>query len=371
MSTGLRVAYTLEQCWHDVPGGTAIAALEVHRRLLHRSREIGDIEVVAVAGRHRRPPVESYRPHGDVRMWPIARPWLYESWNRLDRPSVESATGAVDVCHSTVAIPAPSAAPSVVTVHDVAFVRTPERFTRHGVRVMRRGLDRCRDAERVICPSRATADELIELGFDPGRIRVVPWGVERRAVHPADRARVSRRYSLPSTFVLFVGTVEPRKNLGRLVAAMRALPDVPLVLAGASGWGDGLPDQLADHLPDPVSGARVLPLGFVPADDLRPIIELASVVAYPSLEEGFGLPILEAMAHGTPVVTSNRSSMVEVAGGAAVLADPHDVDSIAEAVRVALDDRDRWAQRGLERAASCSWERTVESTIDVYREVVR
>jgi glycosyltransferase involved in cell wall biosynthesis len=360
--TGLRVAYTLEQCWHDVPGGTALAALEVHRRLLRRAAEVGDVEVVAVAGRHRRSPEASYRPEGAVRMLPLARPWLYEAWNRIDRPRIERASGAVDVCHSTVAIPAPSAAPAVVTVHDVAFVTTPERFTRHGVRVMRRGLDRCRDAARIVCPSRATADALLDLGFDSTRVRVVPWGVERRVVLDDDRERVRRRYDLPTSFVLFVGTVEPRKNLGRLVEAMRALPDVALVLAGAPGWGDG----------SSVSPARqIRPLGFVPTDDLRALMELASVVAYPSLEEGFGLPILEAMAHGTPVVTSDRSSMTEVAGGAAVLADPLDVESIAEALRTALDDRATWSALGVARAAACSWDRTVEATLAVYREAVR
>jgi glycosyltransferase involved in cell wall biosynthesis len=283
---------------------------------------------------------------------------------------VERASGPIDVCHSTVAIPAPSDAPAVVTVHDIAFVKTPERFTKHGVRVMRRGLDRCRDAARIICPSRATADDLVDLGFDAARLRVVPWGVERRPVGVDDRERVRLRYSLPSSFVLFVGTLEPRKNLSRLVEAMRSLPDLPLVLAGPTGWGDDVAGagSVRESVRRPDGGVR--PLGFVPTEDLRPLIELASVVAYPSLEEGFGLPILEAMAHGTPVVTSDRSSMVEVAGGAAVLADPLDVDSIADAVRLALVDRAVWVERGLERAATCSWDRTVDATVAVYREVV-
>jgi hypothetical protein len=138
----LRVAYTLEQCWHDVPGGTTVAALEVARRLDARA----DIDLVGVAGRHSEQPPSRSHPPVPVRQLPIARPWLYEAWNRLGRPLVERATGPIDVCHSTLAIPAGTRAPHVVTVHDVAFVHHPERFTRHGVRVMRAGLERCRTA---------------------------------------------------------------------------------------------------------------------------------------------------------------------------------------------------------------------------------
>lgn len=358
----MRIAYTLEQCWHDVPGGSAVAALEVHRRLLRRGERQGDVEVVAIAGRHRVAPPPPYRPEGPVVTLPLARPWLYESWNRLGWPLVEAVTGPIDVCHSTVAVPAATAAPHVVTVHDVAFVHAPERFTRHGVRVMRRGLDRCRRADLVLSPSRATADDLAELGFDPDRLRVVPWGVERIEVADRDVARIRAAYALPTDFVLFVGTIEPRKNLHGLVAAMRSLPDVPLVVAGADGWGDGRPDGVADR-------GDVRFLGFVPAADLRPLLQSATVVAYPSLQEGFGLPILEAMAQGTPVVTSRGSSTEEVSAGAAPLADPRDPESIADALRTVLADRDRWSAAARARAAACTWDATVDATVAAYREV--
>lgn len=361
MPEPLRVAYTLEQCWHDVPGGSAVAALEVHRRLLRRGAEHGDVEVVAVAGRHRSLPEPPFRPEGPVRSLPLARPWLYEAWNRCDRPWVESATGPIDVCHSTVAIPAATRHPHVVTVHDVAFVHTPERFSRHGVRAMRRGLDRSRGADLVLCPSRATAADLVDLGFDETRVRVVPWGVEPVEVDDADLARVRTTFGLPSTFVLFVGTIEPRKNLSGLVTAMRSLPDVPLVVAGAEGWGDALP-----------AGAEIADvrfLGFVTAPDLRPLFQAATVFAYPSFEEGFGLPILEAMAQGTPVVTSRGSATEEVAGGAAILADPNDPESIGAAIGAALAARDHWSGLARERAASCSWDATVDLTVAAYRQV--
>jgi glycosyltransferase involved in cell wall biosynthesis len=350
----VRVAYTLEQCWHEHPGGSATSAIEVARRLIERR----DVELVGIAGRHRNQPEPAFAPPITVRQLAIARPWLYESWNRFERPRVERATGPVDVCHSTIAIPAAARTPHVVTVHDVAFVHHPERFSRHGVRVMRAGLERCRRADLVLCPSRATVADLIALGFDEGRIRLVPWGVEAVPVTDADRARVRAAYALPERFVLFVGTVEPRKNLRRLTRAAAALdPPLPLVVAGATGWGDAAPEDGGVHF-----------LGFVPQRDLPALYSSAAAFAYPSLEEGFGLPIIEAMAYGLPVVTSRGSATEETAGGAAVLVDATEVDSIAEGIVTALDDPSRWGELGRAHAATLTWEAAADATAAAYRE---
>lgn len=352
MPEQLRVAYTLEQCWHDVPGGTAVAALEVVRRLSDRS----DIEVLGVAGRHRRPPDPAVRPPVAVRTLPLARPWLYETWNRFGWPKVEAATGPIDVCHSTTAIPGATAAPHVVTVHDIAFVHSPERFTGHGVRVMRAGLERCRTADLVLCPSRATAADLTAIGFDPGRLRIVPWGVTAIDVAEAEIAAVRRDLELPTEFVLFVGTLEPRKNLGRLADAA-ARVGLPLVVAGADGWGER-----------PAVGGDVRFVGFVAAERLPVLYAAATVFAYPSLREGFGLPIVEAMAQGTPVVTSAGSSTEEIADGAAVLVDPMEVGSIAAGLERAMVDAGPLTELGRSRASELSWDRTVDATVDAYRE---
>lgn len=351
----LRVAYTLEQCWHEVPGGSAVAALEVARRLVARP----EVELIGVAGRHRRRPDAAFAPPIAVRSLPLARPWLYESWNRFEWPRVERAAGAVDVCHSTVAIPAATKSPHVVTVHDVAFVRAPERFTGHGVRVMTRGLDRCRRADLVLCPSATTRGDLVDLGFDEHHIRVVPWGVAAVPVGDDDVARVRSKYALPERFVLYVGTVEPRKNLSRLARANSALADqLPLVVAGAPGWGEAGNGE---------PGARFL--GFVPDRDLAALYASATVFAYPSLEEGFGLPVAEAMAYGLPVVTSRGTATEEIAGGAAVLVDPADVESIRDGLANALADAPQLAARGRARAAELSWDATVDATLAAYREV--
>lgn len=353
----MRVAYTFEQCWHDVPGGTATSALHVARRLAGRT----DVELVGVAGRHRRPPDPAYRPPVPIHALPLARPWLYETWNRFGWPTVERTTGPVDVCHSTVAIPAATEAPHVVTVHDVAFLNAPERFTSHGARTMRAGLERCRQVDLVLCPSRATGEALLAIGFDEGRLRVVPWGVEAVPVSDEDRARVRTRYGLPDRYVLFVGTLEPRKNLMRLAEAVARLDTPPeLVVAGAEGWGDALPSAGEGRF-----------VGFVPNEDLPAVYAGAAAFAYPSLEEGFGMPIAEAMAYGVPVVTSRGSATEEVAGGAAVLVDATDVESIAAGLDAALADDGSLRTAGLARAGELSWDATVEATLAAYREVVR
>ncbi len=357
MPDPLRVAYTVEQCWHDVPGGTATAVLEVARRLVGRS----DVELVGVAGRHRAPAPDAFAPPMTVEQLVIARPWLYETWNRFGWPKVERATGPVDVCHSTTAVPAATRAPHVVTVHDVAFLHTPERFTRHGARVMRVGLERCRRADLVLCPSEVTASDLVAIGFARDIVRVVPWGVEAIAVDDTDRDRVRRRYDLPAEFVLFVGTVEPRKNLSALVEAMSvAATDLPLVVAGASGWGDAAGSS---------GDARFI--GFVAPADLPALYSLATVFTYPSLQEGFGLPVAEAMSYGVPVVTSQGTSTEEVAGGAAVLVDPTDIESIATGVDDALARTDELRPASLRRAGELSWDATVDATVDAYRSVAR
>ena len=294
-----------------------------------------------------------------VERLPLGRPWLYETWNRFEWPNVEVATGPIDVCHSTTSIPAATRSPHVVTVHDLAFVHTPERFTRHGVRVMTAGLERCRRADLVLCPSAATAADLASGGFDESRVRVVPWGVETRSVDDEACSSTRRRFDLPDAFVLFVGTIEPRKNLAALASAVRRSEmSLPLVVAGSAGWGDAAP-----------AGDDVRFVGFVDDGDLAALYSLASVFAYPSLQEGFGLPVVEAMAHGTPVVTSSGTATEEVAGGAAVLVDPTDVESIAAGLDEAVRHADELRVAGLRRAGELSWDATVDATIEAYRAV--
>ena len=354
----IRVAYTVEQCWHPSPGGTAIAALRIARELAARP---GDVELHLVAGKHPIAPVVEFRPSGSVAMLPLARPVLYEAWNRLNWPKVESVTGEIDVAHATGLVPCATAAPLVVTVHDLAFVHDPAKFSRQGVRTMNRSLGAIiRRADRVICSSEATRRDCEAAGIPTDRLRLVPLGVDVDVVPDAEIERVRRRYLLPDDFVLFVGTFEPRKNLARLAEAMRR-PDMPgpLVVAGAAGWGDV---GIVDH------GATLF-LGFVPASDLAPLYAAATVFAYPSEREGFGLPLAEAMAQGAAVVTSSGTSTEEVAGGAAVLVDPFDIDDIARGIVEAADRRGELDAAARRRAGELTWERSAELTLAVYREL--
>ena len=355
----VRVAYTVEQCWHPVPGGTAVAAVRIGREL---GSMPGAVELHYVAGRHPAPPAVPYRPDGSVAMLPLSRPWLYETWTRLHWPKVESVTGEIDVVHATGLVPAATSAPLVVTVHDLAFLDHPEQFTGHGARVMRRSLRAIeRRADLVICSSAATVERCVSAGLSADRLRHVPLGVDVVDVHAADVERVRRRYRLPAEFILFVGTLEPRKNLRRLIEAVERVGDLPLVVVGMNGWGD----QPA------LDGPHTLLVGFVPDEDLPPLYAAASVFAYPSEREGFGLPVLEAMAQGTPVVTSRGTSTEEVAGGAAVLVDPFDVDAIATGLDEAARSGPALATAGRSRAAACTWRSTAELTLGVYRELVR
>ena len=330
----MRVAYTLEQCWHRVPGGTGVAALHVARAMAGHP----EVELVGVAGRHPQPPADPWVPPIPVRQLPLAAPWLYETWLRAAWPKVERATGPVDVAHATTLIPCPADAPVVVTLHDLAFLHEPEHFTRHGVRVFQRSLGAIRrHARLVLCCSHATMDDAVAAGIPADRVRFVPLGVDADRVDDAAVRAVRATYSLPDEFVLFVGTVEPRKNLRGLVDALALLPDAPpLVVVGADGWGDtGV-----------VASADVRFLGFVPAAHLGALYAAATVFAYPSLREGYGLPVLEAMAQGTPVVTSSGTATEETAGGAAVLVDPRHPADIARGVSDALTRPEQWSRPG-------------------------
>jgi glycosyltransferase involved in cell wall biosynthesis len=356
----VRVAYTLEQLWHDAPGGTAVAALEVARRLVPR----GEVTLLGVAGHHRHPPAPPWRPPIPVAQLSLPRPLLYESWLRARRPAVERATGPVDVTHATGLVPCPTAAPLVVTVHDLAFLHDPSKFSRQGVRVMRRSLDVIRDAATlVLTPSEASRRDLEAAGIEPTRLRVIPLGVDTAPAPATDVDRVRRHYHLPDRFALFVGTLEPRKNLHRLATAVDRLDvPLPLVVAGPEGWGPA---------PPATASGDVRFLGFVPGEDLPALYASATVFAYPSEKEGFGLPVAEAMAQGTPVVTSAGTATEEVAAGAAVLVDPLDVDSIAGGLAEAQRLPQELAAAGRRRAAELTWDATAQRTLDAYRDVVR
>ena len=371
----MRVALTIEQCWHDVPGGTAVAALGMARGVT----ATGDAEVVGVSAAHRGPPPEPWVPPFEVRSLGLPRIALYESWHRLRVPKVERATGRVDVVHATAFPTPPRSAPLVLTIHDLAWLEDPAHFTARGLSFFRRGLDLAlRDADLVVCPSETTRADCIRHGFAAERVRVVPLGVVADPASPEDVAAVRGRYGLDRPYVLWAGTIEPRKNLGGLLEAYRRLDtDIDLVLVGPKGWNEDLDARLGDD-GSPRRSAKssdrdhVHVLGFVPAADLPALYAGAAAFCFPSFMEGFGFPVLEAMAQGTPVVTSAGTSTEELAEGAGILVDPRDPASIATGMERALSDEalgKELAAAGRERARSYTWERTGRMLVDAYREV--
>jgi glycosyltransferase involved in cell wall biosynthesis len=364
---GPRVAAVVEQSWHRVPGGTATSTI----RTLDAVARYTDVELVGLAARHREPAPTDLAPTIPVEHLPLSRLALYEAWHRLRRPAVTRWTGPIDVVHATGGVMPPrSGAALVATIHDLAFLHRPEQFTKRGVSFMTRSLELAKvEADLVIVPSEATAKDCRHAGIEQGQLRVIPWGCEPVVIAESDRENVRAAYSLPEEFVLWVGTAEPRKNLPSLLEAHQsAHADLPLILVGPVGWGN----QAMYGTPGGTD--RVRHLGVVPDSVLSVLYELATIFVYPSLMEGFGMPVLEAMAQGTPVITSRGSATEEVAGGAARLIDPLDSGSIATAIDEIASDavlRDKLSAKARFRAAALTWENTASLTASVYREVVR
>ena len=254
----------------------------------------------------------------------------------------------LDVLHcTTFRGPVGTRVPTVLTVHDLAILRAPEVFPRWHRLYGRVGLVRVlRAADAIVAVSEFSRDETVELaGVAAERIRVVPHGVDPVFTPEGTRAE--------GDYVLAVATLEPRKNLGRAVDAAREA-GVELRVVGARGWGGVEVDGWVGEIPD---------------SELAALYRGARCVVYPSLYEGFGLPVLEAMACGTPVVTSVGTAMEEVAGGAAVLVDPLDVASIAGGIRDALDRRDALVAAGRTRATEFTWERTADAVVGLWSEL--
>ncbi len=292
-------------------------------------------------------------------------PWSQASWRLLPLPPkvasltlnlfpirVEWLLGKVDVVHTSDWVEPSSKSPSVTTIHDLVFKQYPETVDPLILRAQTRRLAKIvADDSMIIADSKSTKNDLMKIyNLNEARIKVIYPGIDSiyKPQSKKEIDRVKNTYNLPDQYIFSLGTQEPRKNLPRLVEAVRGL-DLPLVIAGRHGWGD-----------------HTQTLGFVPDADLPALYSGAAVFAYPSLYEGFGFPVLEAMACGTPVVTSNLSSLPEVAGDAGVLIDPTDVDSIRSGIKLAIKNRDSLIKKGLKQAKNFTWEKTAKQVLEVY-----
>lgn len=304
-----------------------------------------------------------------------ARPgWLWTpwAWPRMLRRQ------RADVAHAQHLVPPYSPCPTVVTIHDVSFLRHPEWFPPRQVRIMRWLIPlSARRATRVHTGSHHAATEIAELCRVPReRIVVIPDAAAEEFT-PGDveeaRARVFAAYGLRDPYLLAVGLIQPRKNLPRLVEAFAQLapryPELTLAIAGRVGWRE---EELHRRLDASGLRQRVALVGAVGQQDLVALYRGARVMVYPSLYEGFGLPPLEAMACGTPVVASNTTSLPEVVGDAGLLVDPTSSEGIAAAIARVLDDPDLAADlsaRGLQRAWLFSWRRSAQEHLALYTEL--
>jgi glycosyltransferase involved in cell wall biosynthesis len=305
---------------------------------------------------------------------PMAARPLRAAWGAVDHPVAEWWTGPVDVVHGTnFVVPPTRRAAAVVTVHDLTAVHFPELCTpdvRRYPHLLRRALDR---GAWVHAVSDFVAAEVVrELGAPPERVRAVPNGGPDPG--PAGDPAAGRALAGGERYVLTLATVEPRKDHPTLVRAFASdalagpLADVRLVLAGPDGWGT---EALQAALARSPAAARVTRLGWVDDASRADLLAGAAVLAYPSRYEGFGLPPLEAMAAGVPVVATAAGAVPEVVGDAAVLVPPGDADGLAAGLaQVLLDDgrADDLRRRGRARLAAFDWDRTVEGLVALYRE---
>jgi glycosyltransferase involved in cell wall biosynthesis len=378
--TVMRVGLNVEQLFHPVPGG--IGRYTARLATLLTELRPPD-EIVAFAALHSPRAVRRIASADGVTrpvVLPLPRPVLYDLWHGMNAPSLSALSRrlrGLDVVHApSLAVPPRGRAPLVVTVHDAGFLTHPETFTSRGRRFHVQGLRAAvARADRIITISQAAADEIVrhtELARE--RLRVVMHGVDHVDVAAGDVERVRRDFRLgEAPYVFWVGTQEPRKNVQLLVRSFAdaiARDDLPhlLVLAGPSGWlhEDALRMPGAAAL-----GDRLRVLGRVDDRDLFPLYAGAALFALPSRHEGFGLPVLEAMGQGTPVLCTDARALVEVTRGAAAVAPP-DADVWTEALGSLLVDheqRRRLAVAGRVRAGELTWGRCARATRDVYREV--
>ncbi|MFA5787688.1 MAG: glycosyltransferase family 1 protein, partial [Actinomycetota bacterium] len=298
----------------------------------------------------------------------------HEIWQRLDCPPVEMLTGRLTLFHGTNFLAPPARAATVITVHDLTCTRYPEQCTPWTRRYASLVPDMARRAAAVLTPSAFVAEEVKDwLSLPDDRVVATPLGVDPSLFEVSPPApRRLRELGVEGGYLLFAGTLEPRKNLSGLIAAYRLLPGLlgqappALVLTGAAGWGaDPLEGQA--HLPGPV-----VRTGFVSDAELAELYAGASCFCFPSLYEGFGLPPLEAMAAGTPVVASTGGSLPEILGDAALLVPATETEALAEAIARVLTDgalAARLRGAGRERARQFTWQACAKRTAEVYRQV--
>jgi glycosyltransferase involved in cell wall biosynthesis len=353
----LRVALDLSPAIVSA-GGVRAYALATWRHL----RERQDVELAAFgAGR-------GAAPEAAMRRLPVPLRVLHFSWRTLGVPRAEAITGDVDVVHSIDLQPPPTRRPLVMTIHDVMAITHPDLFPPHARRYQQDQLRAARQAAAVVTSCTATAAQVVEVGeLDPRRVLVTPFGPGLESAAGADQPPGPEAGSA-APYILAVGVIEPRKAYDLLAIAMSRVRDAPTVLvAGPDGWRGA---SIRERVTELDSGGRIRFLGGVADETLARLYRGAALVCQPSLAEGFGFPVLEAMTFGVPVVASDTPSAREIGSGALRLVTPGDADALAGGLAEVLTDLDRrrrMVEAGLAAARAWTWARCTDRLVDVYR----
>jgi glycosyltransferase involved in cell wall biosynthesis len=310
---------------------------------------------------------------------PITPKWLARIWHRASLPlPIETFVGNVDLYHATDFVLPPTRAKTktLLTVHDLSFVRVPDAASPS----LKRYLDAVvppsvKKAQHILADSQATKDDLINLyAVKEEKVTVLLSGISPRYT-PVTSSQlvltIRNKYNIDKAPYLFtIGTIQPRKNYSRCIRALKVLRDagydLALVIAGGKGW---LEDEMYKTLDETKLHDSVHLIGFADDQDIAALYSGAEAVLFPSLYEGFGFPVLEGMACGTPVITSNISSLPEVAGDAAIMINPYEVEAIADAVKRILEDstlRSSMIEKGFAQAAKFTWEKSAKQLLQIY-----
>lgn len=299
-------------------------------------------------------------------------------WALRSGSGVERRLGRVSITHALLPVPVATRGPWVVTVHDLTPVMFPAHYSRRArvqFELSMRAI--LRRHAHVVAISHKTASDIRQVyGIPDSRMTVIHCGIDAEKVVLDERARASlrERYGLPERFISFLGTITHRKNLVNLVHAFakvaRALPDVHLVLIGSDGFGA---DEVRAAIASEGFGSRVHLPGYVGRADAMGLIAMSELFAFPSVYEGFGMPPLEAMVQGTPVVAARGGSIPEIVGDAALLSDPDDVDGLADNMIAVVSDRElqnELRSKGFARSSEFSWTKMAQETFQTYTKLV-
>ncbi len=370
MDNALRVSLICEQLVQDGSGTVGTYIRSLLRRL-----PLEGVELEPVVAYHRASSLaDAGLPH--ARRLSVGRGSLYKRWSRGRGPGAAEEASLVHA--PTLSFPPQIDKPIVVTVHDLVFLDHRDAFHSQVVAHHTAMLERLGDAELVIVPSQATANALAASEYSHDRVRVVPMGTDITVPDEDERAKTLERLRVEKPYVLWIGTLDPWRNpegavrgfVEALDAGVPGADELRLYLSGPRGWWSA---ELADFMSSRGLNDRIRRIDEQPAAARAALYAEASAFVFPSFVEGSGQPVLEAMACGAPVVTSNASALPEVAGSAAQLCDPNDNASIGAAIGKVLRDAELaedLRRIGRKRAAEFTWERTARETLRCYREVL-